>query len=65
VLRARIILFAAKGWPNDDIVHQLSTNKMTVSKWRRRLLNWVWQDCKMPRAPAAPSASPQSNSIAY
>ena len=36
VLRARIILLAAKGWPNDDIVHELNTNKMTVSKWRRR-----------------------------
>jgi transposase len=36
VLRARIILLAAKGWPNDEIVHELGTNKMTVSKWRRR-----------------------------
>jgi len=36
VLRARIILLAAKGWPNDEIVHELNTNKMTVSKWRRR-----------------------------
>lgn len=36
VLRARIVLLAAKGWPNEEIVHELSTNKMTVSKWRRR-----------------------------
>src|SRR5438876_7199140 len=36
VLRARIVLLGAKGWANDDIAHELSTNKMTVSKWRRR-----------------------------
>lgn len=36
VLRARIIRLAAQGWPNDDIVQELNTNKMTVSKWRRR-----------------------------
>ncbi len=36
ILRARIILLAAKGFPNEDIVHELNTNKMTVSKWRRR-----------------------------
>ena len=36
VLRARIVLLAAKGSANDEIVHELSTNKMTVSKWRRR-----------------------------
>jgi len=36
VLRARIILLAAKGSANDEIVHELSANKMTVSKWRRR-----------------------------
>ena len=38
VLRARIILLAAKGWPNEEIVHELNTNKMTVSKWRRRFV---------------------------
>lgn len=36
VLRARIVMLAAKRWPNEEIVHELSTNKMTVSKWRRR-----------------------------
>ena len=36
VLRARIVLLAAKGWPNDEIAQELNTNKMTVCKWRRR-----------------------------
>lgn len=36
VLRARIVLLAAKGWPNDEIAQELNSNKMTVCKWRRR-----------------------------
>jgi transposase len=36
VVRARIVLLAAQGWPNDEIAHELGTNKMTVCKWRGR-----------------------------
>lgn len=59
VLRARIILLAAKGWPNEDIVHELSTNKMTVSKWRRRFAQRGLaglQDAPRPGRPARLSA---------
>lgn len=36
VLRARIVLLAAQGWPSDEIAQELVTNQMTVSKWRGR-----------------------------
>lgn len=55
VLRARIILLAAKGSANDEIVHELSTNKMTVSKWRRRFAQLGMaglQDAARPGRPA-------------
>jgi transposase len=36
VLRARIVLLAGQAWLNEDIAQELSTNRMTVCKWRRR-----------------------------
>jgi transposase len=36
VFRARIILLAAKGHPNDEIAATLDTSQQSVSKWRRR-----------------------------
>ena len=36
VLRARVVLLAAQGHPNDEIAHTLETRQHTVSKWRRR-----------------------------
>ena len=59
VLRARIILLAANGSANDEIVHELSTNKMTVSKWRRRFAQLGMaglQDAARPGRPATLSA---------
>ena len=35
-LRARIVLLAAQGWPNDEIAMELNTAPNTVGKWRRR-----------------------------
>ena len=35
-LRARIILLATEGWPNEEIALELNTAPNTVSKWRRR-----------------------------
>jgi transposase len=35
-LRARIVLLAAQGWPNDEIAVELNTAPNTVCKWRRR-----------------------------
>lgn len=36
VLRARIILLAARSWPNEEIAAELRTSVQTVCKWRRR-----------------------------
>lgn len=36
VLRARLILLAALGWPSEEIAVELGTTEPTVCKWRRR-----------------------------
>ena len=36
VIRARIILYAAEGLPNDMIASRLDTPRQIVSKWRKR-----------------------------
>jgi hypothetical protein len=36
VIRARIILLAAEGLPNDVIAARLDTPRQIVSKWRKR-----------------------------
>ena len=36
VIRARIVLYAAQGWPNDEIAARLDTPRQMVSKWRKR-----------------------------
>ncbi len=36
VIRARIVLYAAKGLGNDQIAARLDTPRQVVSKWRKR-----------------------------
>ena len=36
VVRAKIVLMAAQGFDNDEIAAQLDTNRVIVSKWRKR-----------------------------
>lgn len=36
VIRAKIVLYAAKGLSNDQIAHRLDTPRQVVSKWRKR-----------------------------
>jgi transposase len=36
VVRARMILFAAKGMTNDQIATKLGTRREVVSRWRKR-----------------------------
>jgi len=36
VLRAKMILLAAQGWPNDQIAARLATRREVVSMWRKR-----------------------------
>jgi transposase len=60
VLRARIVLLAAGGWPSDEIAQELVTNQMTVSKWRRRFAQQGMaglEDAPRPGRPASVSAA--------
>jgi len=36
VIRARIVLYAAQGWPNAEIAARLDLPRQIVSKWRKR-----------------------------
>ena len=36
VVRAKIVLMAAEGLDNDEIAARLDTNRVIVSKWRKR-----------------------------
>jgi transposase len=36
VIRARIVLYAAEGFSNDEIAARLDTPRQIVSKWRKR-----------------------------
>lgn len=36
VVRARLVLFAADGWRNDQIADRLDLPRQIVSKWRKR-----------------------------
>lgn len=36
VIRARLVLYAAKGMGNDQIASRLDTPRQVVSKWRKR-----------------------------
>ncbi len=36
VIRAKIVLYAAKGWENEEIAQRLDTPRQIVSKWRKR-----------------------------
>ena len=39
VLRAKMILLAAEGWPNDAIAAALSVGRDVVSLWRKRFFS--------------------------
>ena len=43
VIRAKIILYAAAGLPNDVIASRLDTPRQIVSKWRKR-----FHDLRLP-----------------
>jgi len=36
VVRARIVLYAAQGLPNDEIAARVDTPRQIVNKWRKR-----------------------------
>jgi len=39
VIRARIVLYAAAGFRNDEIAARLDTPRQIVSKWRKRFFD--------------------------
>ena len=39
VVRAKMILMAAKGLSNDEIAHRLDTRREVVSMWRKRFFH--------------------------
>ena len=40
MIRAKIVLLAARGWANDVIAGRLDTPRQIVSKWRKRFCLW-------------------------
>ncbi len=39
VIRAKIVLYAARGLTNDEIARRLDTPRQIVSKWRKRFFD--------------------------
>jgi transposase len=39
VIRAKLVLLAAEGWPNDVIAGRLGTPRQVISKWRHRFFD--------------------------
>jgi hypothetical protein len=55
VVRARLVLFAADGWRNDQIADRLDLPRQIVSKWRKRFAEHRLAGLiDEPRQPVAP-----------
>ena len=60
VLRAKIILYAAQGLPNNVIAARLDTPRKIVSKWRKRFFEFGLPGLdEQPRGGAPARFSPQ------
>jgi hypothetical protein len=62
VLRARMILLAAKGWSNDEIAISLSVGRDVVSLWRKRFFQQGLSGLEERPRPARPRVSPPRRS---
>lgn len=60
VLRARLVLFAAKGRANDEIAEALSVGRDVVSLWRKRFFYERLAGLDERPRPGRPRASPPS-----
>jgi len=59
VVRAKVILMAARGLRNDQIAAQVSLPRQIVSKWRKRFFEERLQGLEnLPRSGRPPSFSP-------
>src|SRR5699024_3640334 len=62
VMRARMILLAAQGVPNDEIAARLNTRREVVSKWRKRFFHERLPGLEEHTRPGRPRAfSPRDN----
>ncbi len=58
VFRAKIILLAAEGIPNDEIAHRLDTRREVVSMWRKRFFQERLQGLEERPRPGRPRVFP-------
>ena len=59
VVRAKVILMAARGLRNDQIAAQISLPRQIVSKWRKRFFEERFEGLEnLPRSGRPPSFSP-------
>jgi len=60
VIRARIVLYAAEGFGNDEISGRLDTPRQIVSKWRKRFFEERLAGLEeLPRRGRPPGFPPQ------
>jgi len=58
VARARMILYAAQDWSNDQIAERLDTRREIVSKWRKRFFEQRLEGLQERPRPGRPRAFP-------
>ncbi len=58
VIRAQMILLAAKGLPNDEIGARLNTRREVVSQWRKRFFHKRLAGLEDKPRPGRPRAFP-------
>jgi hypothetical protein len=58
VVRARMILLAANGLPNDEIAARLNTRREVVSQWRKRFFEKRLAGLEDKPRPGRPRAFP-------
>lgn len=62
VLRAKMILLAAKGLSNDEIAHRLNTRREVVSMWRKRFFEERLEGIEERSRPGRPRVFPPGDS---
>lgn len=58
VARARMILYAAQDWSNDQIAERLDTRREIVSKWRKRFFEQRLEGLQERPRPGRPRGFP-------
>lgn len=58
VARARMIVYAAQHWSNDQIAQRLDTRREVVSKWRKRFFDQRLAGLEERPRPGRPRAFP-------